>query len=531
MDYGIHFSDRAVIPRKMVSIARKCVAVLQTSREKTPHFGNRITEKRFNARIIPCRCEINESLFSKPNFDHEQDTPRKQPVKELEIFDKVIDSKKQRQLRHEIGSTYMNANFEYVGSIATESEVKGRTSISNGFSSEAEDDELDQTAISERRMKKPIFKNEPIVPLQSEVRKPAWMPTATGRREVYTPGPNPRQIPLPTGKVPWKKGPSSLPSNFKPQTLNPTDEAQSIAGGAPAPPWLKPKENPSKESVNNNDSNVPLPRISRLRGKIVSYKNPSFTRNTRRIHQDSTKESFQTFSGSEVNSDDEASKPESGSSDLEEENDRKSVNSSRSLIGISDSQRESDNERKGDPEEEMDSNYSTSDQDSEHEKFTKPRKPQNLPLPPPVGNPEIAPLEPWFDYKFSYTETPKVEPIGFRGPQYSPFGPSTMSRPWTGGAPMKKSKKNIQKIPRVTPEFDSFLSVVPKGVKGVKSVEPPGPLREGEAPKYVTTREEVMGEPLTEEEIRELLEDNRKERRQLHIGKETIKFFERRNKV
>ncbi|KAK1431600.1 hypothetical protein QVD17_08070 [Tagetes erecta] len=38
-----------------------------------------------------------------------------------------------------------------------------------------------------------------------------------------------------------------------------------------------------------------------------------------------------------------------------------------------------------------------------------------------------------FDFRFSYTESsPGVRPIGLREPKYSPFGPNTLDRRWTG---------------------------------------------------------------------------------------------------
>ncbi|KAG9136351.1 hypothetical protein Leryth_022665 [Lithospermum erythrorhizon] len=37
-----------------------------------------------------------------------------------------------------------------------------------------------------------------------------------------------------------------------------------------------------------------------------------------------------------------------------------------------------------------------------------------------------------FVYQYSYTETPRVRPLGIREPLVSPFGPESMNRPWTG---------------------------------------------------------------------------------------------------
>lgn len=115
-----------------------------------------------------------------------------------------------------------------------------------------------------------------------------------------------------------------------------------------------------------------------------------------------------------------------------------------------------------------------------------------------------------FEFKYSYTETPKVKPLKLREPAYAPFGPTTMGRPWTGRAPLPQS----QKTPR---EFDSFR-LPPPGKKGLKPIQKPGPFRPGVGPRYVYTKEEILGEPLTKEEIRELITSCLKTTRQLNMG-------------
>ncbi|CAH8365724.1 unnamed protein product [Eruca vesicaria subsp. sativa] len=119
-----------------------------------------------------------------------------------------------------------------------------------------------------------------------------------------------------------------------------------------------------------------------------------------------------------------------------------------------------------------------------------------------------------FEFKYSYTETPKVKPLKLREAPYAPFGPTTMGRPWTGRAPLPQS----QKTPR---EFDSF-SLPPVGKKGVKPVQKPGPFRPGVGPRYVYTKEEILGEPLTKEEIRELVTSCLKTTRQLNMGRDGL---------
>ncbi|KAJ4963981.1 hypothetical protein NE237_023920 [Protea cynaroides] len=119
-----------------------------------------------------------------------------------------------------------------------------------------------------------------------------------------------------------------------------------------------------------------------------------------------------------------------------------------------------------------------------------------------------------FEFQYSYTETPKVKPLALREPPFAPFGPTTMPRPWTGRAPLPTSKKKL-------PEFDSFR-LPPPHKKGVKPVQAPGPYLAGSGPKYVKSREEIMGEPLTEEEIKELVQSCLKSRRQLNMGRDGL---------
>ncbi|XP_058213760.1 CRS2-associated factor 1, chloroplastic [Rhododendron vialii] len=117
-----------------------------------------------------------------------------------------------------------------------------------------------------------------------------------------------------------------------------------------------------------------------------------------------------------------------------------------------------------------------------------------------------------FAYQHSYTETPKVKPLKVREPPVAPFGPSTMPRPWTGQKPLPSGKKR---------DFDSFR-LPPVGKKGVKPVQAPGPFLPGSGPKYVRSREEVLGEPLTKEEVAEMVMSCKKTRRQLNMGRDGL---------
>ncbi|XP_061343811.1 CRS2-associated factor 1, chloroplastic-like isoform X2 [Gastrolobium bilobum] len=119
-----------------------------------------------------------------------------------------------------------------------------------------------------------------------------------------------------------------------------------------------------------------------------------------------------------------------------------------------------------------------------------------------------------FEFKYSYTETPKVKPLKMREPPFVPFGPVTMPRPWTGRAPLPPSKKKLK-------EFDSFV-LPPPHKKGVKPVQSPGPFLPGTNPRYVQTREEILGDPLTKEEISDLVKSCIKTSRQLNIGRDGL---------
>ncbi|KAK5838732.1 hypothetical protein F383_04491 [Gossypium arboreum] len=119
-----------------------------------------------------------------------------------------------------------------------------------------------------------------------------------------------------------------------------------------------------------------------------------------------------------------------------------------------------------------------------------------------------------FEFQYSYSETPNAEPIAIREPAYLPFAPPTMPRPWTGKAPLKKSKKNI-------PLFDSF-NPPPPGKKGVKHVEKPGPFPFGKYPKEGKTREEILGEPLKKWEIKMLVKPLLSDNRQVNLGRDGL---------
>ncbi|KAK9705935.1 hypothetical protein RND81_07G093600 [Saponaria officinalis] len=120
-----------------------------------------------------------------------------------------------------------------------------------------------------------------------------------------------------------------------------------------------------------------------------------------------------------------------------------------------------------------------------------------------------------FEYMYSYTESVKgVKPVALREAAVAPFGPGTMPRPWTGRKPLPGTKKLL-------PEFDSFQPP-PAGKKGVKSVQNPGPYLPGSGPRYVMTREEILGEELTQVEVNAMVETCRKTKRQLNMGRDGL---------
>ncbi|KAM3330473.1 hypothetical protein ACQJBY_026998 [Aegilops geniculata] len=120
-----------------------------------------------------------------------------------------------------------------------------------------------------------------------------------------------------------------------------------------------------------------------------------------------------------------------------------------------------------------------------------------------------------FEFQYSYTEAPRARPVALREAPFLPFGPEATPRPWTGRKPLPKSRKEL-------PEFDSFV-LPPHGKKGVKPVQSPGPFLAGMEPRYqAASREEVLGEPLTRDEVAVLVKGNLKAKRQLNMGRDGL---------
>lgn len=119
----------------------------------------------------------------------------------------------------------------------------------------------------------------------------------------------------------------------------------------------------------------------------------------------------------------------------------------------------------------------------------KPKQAKQKPPEPNTKDPKL-PLKSGlpFDFRYSYSESnPAVEPIGYREPKrFSPFGPGRLDRKWTGTA-----------APAPPP---SQMDVDPERLK--------------------EERNRILGYPLTEEEVAELVERYRHSdcSRQINLG-------------
>ncbi|XP_027358203.1 CRS2-associated factor 1, chloroplastic [Abrus precatorius] len=108
-----------------------------------------------------------------------------------------------------------------------------------------------------------------------------------------------------------------------------------------------------------------------------------------------------------------------------------------------------------------------------------------------------------FEFRFSYTETPTAKQVKLREPPYAPFGPATMPRPWTGRNPVPPSKTTVK-------DFQSL--VLPP--------EKPEPVQSSGS--NLVSREEILGEPLTRNEIVDLVNSTLKSSSQLNIGRDGL---------
>ena len=105
-----------------------------------------------------------------------------------------------------------------------------------------------------------------------------------------------------------------------------------------------------------------------------------------------------------------------------------------------------------------------------------------------------------FEIQYSYSETPTNIPILGLRENLSPFGPTTMQRPWTGLPPVRRRR-----------HLDNAVNPVLR--KFILNCYPEGPAR-----KSAKSREEILGTPLTKEEITLLVNKCHQENRQVNLG-------------
>lgn len=117
---------------------------------------------------------------------------------------------------------------------------------------------------------------------------------------------------------------------------------------------------------------------------------------------------------------------------------------------------------------------------------------------------------------YSYSETPKAEPLAMREPAFLPFAPPTMSRPWTGKAPMKKKKKKKTRLFEPLGNDENEKDEDEKG----KRYEM---MRAYELGKFnMRPREEVLGKPLTSLEVKDMLKPYLSSNRQVNLGRDGL---------
>ncbi|KAH7420431.1 hypothetical protein KP509_13G007400 [Ceratopteris richardii] len=125
----------------------------------------------------------------------------------------------------------------------------------------------------------------------------------------------------------------------------------------------------------------------------------------------------------------------------------------------------------------------------------------------PAWKSQIYPNIP-FQLQYSYSEVPKAMILGFRD-HFSPFGPGTMDRPWTG-RPLIKPRRHMDYLK----PFDPVL-------ERVKSFELSF-NRKLQFTKRVKTREQIQGRPLTEDEVKVLVQNCHAEKSQVNLGRDGL---------
>ncbi|KAF8692487.1 hypothetical protein HU200_039584 [Digitaria exilis] len=119
-----------------------------------------------------------------------------------------------------------------------------------------------------------------------------------------------------------------------------------------------------------------------------------------------------------------------------------------------------------------------------------------------------------FDFQFSYSEAPRAPPLAIREPAFLPFAPPTMPRPWTGKAPLlSKEEKARRRGVRLH---------TPLGQEPPQTVSAHGIMMEVRGRRQMDLAREVLGEPLTRDEVRELVKPHISHNRQLNIGRDGL---------
>ncbi|KAI5075185.1 hypothetical protein GOP47_0009261 [Adiantum capillus-veneris] len=141
-----------------------------------------------------------------------------------------------------------------------------------------------------------------------------------------------------------------------------------------------------------------------------------------------------------------------------------------------------------------------------------------------------------FAFRYSYTEIPKAPAVGFQE-KFSPFGPGRLDRVWDGQQAVSSpslssllspsfSSWRSPSLSSSTPSDNSVLNMR-KGkysFKGVRLINPSTSQQSHTRSRRVRSREEVLGEPLTQEEIKVFVENasKHKTRRQINMGRDGL---------
>eukprot|EP00252_Welwitschia_mirabilis_P017605 TRINITY_DN3897_c0_g1_i1.p1 TRINITY_DN3897_c0_g1~~TRINITY_DN3897_c0_g1_i1.p1 ORF type:complete len:403 (-),score=52.88 TRINITY_DN3897_c0_g1_i1:521-1729(-) len=113
-----------------------------------------------------------------------------------------------------------------------------------------------------------------------------------------------------------------------------------------------------------------------------------------------------------------------------------------------------------------------------------------------------------FEFRFSYSEKPQERPSAVRDPPLVPFAPPPIPRPWCG-------RGSLKKLDAILPLLDSK--------KESRLPYSAGPfLRTNDAEQVDWNPEEMLGEPLSEEEIQVMLERYGQGNSQVNLGRDGL---------